>query len=1196
LYTRKISISLVKNNGKQQRQKSAKEEEVKNLVFVVYLFLVNCLVLSVNAATAPPQRLPFMEGEVWHCSQGNNQGPTHTGSLRYAWDFNWGGTGYADLGKPVSAPANGTISFAGWKGGGWGNVVIIDYDEGEDAFGRLAHLDTILVTVGERVTASQTVGLCGGTGGWIPHLHYQTENSSGWSIPSSFLEAGVPVSDGYYLSQNSQLFCDAFNRHGGADNLGSPQNAIHWYFEYTPHMTSPSCYIQDYNGGDYGWCALVYDALGGAHRVHLIRTGFWGTWRTLGAGGPRSPLGQVLNSEYYYQGTARQDFTFGYMVWNNGHTDITYYSDIGSTSPGFGSLGGTQCFIDYYNDHGAGATFGNATRQVSGNPGVQTWGNFQIQYFNGGTFGLCAITYDPNTRNANKLAHVIKGNHFTEYMNRWCPGQAGSFIGPPSSDPFTALTNGDLRQNFQDGYYMLAQSNQVRVYAGNNKVLDSQNLSIPEAVATNDDGEQSCDPTFHVSWPVPPDTNDFYLQIATDKNFQQVAWEGWVGSTSGDKAYVGEYGNTYYARVRRQGTNGVLSAWGNRSDGIRVGCAVPCSDEGVLSNDPTVHFFYPVPDGIERAYMQISRNPDFTSIAWQGEMAPTGDKVFSGENDQTYYARVKLKEGGHWGGYGDPSNGITIGMVFPCLDDGDLSVDPCFHVSIEYVPGMVRGRFQIATDLSFTANAIVYEGEPSGLDVAFNGQYGQTYYGRGKVLDTGGHWNGWGAPSDGITVGRIPVCWDEGEISIDTNFHIFYETIAGIDQVEMQIATNPSFTNIFWQGIVPYTGSKACNGVYGQTYYGRVKVKERGHWSGWGTPSDGITIGLDWGDGGVWDDGDYSADTAVVFDLKVVSGIDLMNLQIATDTNFQNIVVNENGLWSRYEFDGEPETEYWARLRYRENNVWSDFSPISDGILVTLDSWVGDEGEVSPHRIVTFDFDSYEGVQNVYCQVARDPQFSDVVWEGWTNNVTGEFRYTGSPGDYLYARVKLLDNLGNVSAVGQASDGILIRSQAPPLMPWLSPWYPLNVNPNLLRNGGFEAGLEHWLLEDHLGGAQVFADDQEATVGRYCLKITQSEEAPEFYQTQLKQVGLEIEAGWDYTVTFWAKAEAPRPLWVLLMDDNEPWENFGLFEIADLTTEWQEFNFDFIATETTFTDNRFSFALGCFPETVWIDQVSLRQH
>ncbi len=1155
----------------------------------VMAFLVGVFVLLpwLLAAEAPSLYLPFFEGETWWCAQGNNQGPTHTGSLRYSWDFNWG-SGSDDLGKPVAAPANGVVIFADWKNGGWGNVVIIDYDEGDNAFGRLAHLDTILVSVGEHVRASQIIGLCGGSGGYSPHIHYQTEDNTGYSIPSSFTECGVPVTGGDYLSQNSGLFAEAFNRNGGADNLGQPQNSIHWYYDYEPQMTYPTCFVQDYNGGDFGWCGITYDALGGAHRAYVVHSGFWQAWRILGEGGPASPLGQVLNDEYPYRGTSRQDFTFGYLVWSNGQADVHYYSDYGSTSPGYGSNGYTQAFIDYYNDHGAGQNFDRATGQFTGNPGVQDWGDFQIQYFTGGDYSHCAIIFDPNSRNAGRMSHVLRGNFFTEYRERWFPGSTGEFIGPPASDP-CERGRGDVQQNFQDGYHMVEEGGHIRVYAENGAYVDPGDLYIPDSVDVHDESSHSCDPTFHFSWPVPEDTSDFYLQVSTDSDFRNVEWEGWLNSASGDKAYVGQGGQTYYGRVRRQATNGVVSGYGGRSDGIMVGCAVPCHDEGVFSADPVVHFSYPVPADIDWAHMQIGSDPDFSNIVWQEDVPPTGDRAFSGQNDVTYYARVKLQEGGHWGVYGEASDGITIGMTFPTRDDGDLSVDPCFHVSIDYVSGMVRGRFQIATDLSFSGEAIAWEGEPSGLDKAYNGEYGQTYYGRGKVLDTGGHWTGWGAPSDGITIGLVPRSWDEGETSTDQNFVIYYETYAGIQQVRMQVARDESFSNIFWEGIVPFTGSHAFTGTIGDTYYGRVAVEEGGHWSGQGEASDGITIGMK---SRPFDDGDYSADNEGVFHLDVLPGFEQVNIQIATDPNFSSVIVDDVGLWNDYYFSTLNDQNYYARVRGKENDHWGEFSESTDGILIAARSFITDEGEVSEDRIISFDFDSYIGVQNAFCQIARDPFFNDLAWEGWTNNVTGSFRHNGVPGEYLFARMALSDNHKNICTLGSPSDGILVQSPPHPLQPIsLQQWQV--QSPPLLTNGSYEQGMEHWQTEFHLGHSQFFIDEEYAVQGRFSAKISQSESSPEIWQVQLKQSGFPLTAGKNYRVRFYARSEMERPITVAIIQDNDPWQNYGLFEEVILSSEWQEFTFDFTANTTTESDSRLTFFLGEFCETVWIDKVSL---
>lgn len=134
------------------------------------------VLLSVcNVFAVPNLRLPFQGGEKWRCDQGNSTDPsnfvngketnqTHlsTNSMSYAWDFNFG-SGDDDSGKPVVAPASGTIVYAKNSDSDWGNVVIINY--GDDIYGKVAHLERIDVNKGDSVAQGQQIGTCGGTPG-----------------------------------------------------------------------------------------------------------------------------------------------------------------------------------------------------------------------------------------------------------------------------------------------------------------------------------------------------------------------------------------------------------------------------------------------------------------------------------------------------------------------------------------------------------------------------------------------------------------------------------------------------------------------------------------------------------------------------------------------------------------------------------------------------------------------------------------------------------------------------------------------------------------------------------------------------------------------------------------------------------------------------------------------------------------------
>ncbi|MBI5466113.1 MAG: M23 family metallopeptidase [Candidatus Kerfeldbacteria bacterium] len=104
------------------------------------------------------QKLPFPAGETWWVSQGNqsnSKDDTHrTGStMEFAWDFNY--PGGADLGRPVLTPSSGKVAKIYRNAGGWGNVVIVDYENGD--YGKFAHLQDILVEEGQRVSLTSTL-------------------------------------------------------------------------------------------------------------------------------------------------------------------------------------------------------------------------------------------------------------------------------------------------------------------------------------------------------------------------------------------------------------------------------------------------------------------------------------------------------------------------------------------------------------------------------------------------------------------------------------------------------------------------------------------------------------------------------------------------------------------------------------------------------------------------------------------------------------------------------------------------------------------------------------------------------------------------------------------------------------------------------------------------------------------------------
>lgn len=68
--------------------------------------------------------------------------------------------------------ATGTVEFAGWTNGGYGNLIEIRHADG--SLTRYAHLDRVQVQREDHVTQGQVIGEIGSTGySTGPHLHFE---------------------------------------------------------------------------------------------------------------------------------------------------------------------------------------------------------------------------------------------------------------------------------------------------------------------------------------------------------------------------------------------------------------------------------------------------------------------------------------------------------------------------------------------------------------------------------------------------------------------------------------------------------------------------------------------------------------------------------------------------------------------------------------------------------------------------------------------------------------------------------------------------------------------------------------------------------------------------------------------------------------------------------------------------------------
>jgi hypothetical protein len=141
--------------------------------------------LKPTAQPVTPYEMPFPCGEVW---SGSSR-PGHSPSIRSV-DFNHAG---GDLGLPVVAAASGTVVTArvGKDKPSYGQYVVIDHGNGESSL--YAHLDSVLVTVGQVVQAGTQLGTVGETGNASgPHLHFE-ERLGGAVVDAWFHGARFPM-------------------------------------------------------------------------------------------------------------------------------------------------------------------------------------------------------------------------------------------------------------------------------------------------------------------------------------------------------------------------------------------------------------------------------------------------------------------------------------------------------------------------------------------------------------------------------------------------------------------------------------------------------------------------------------------------------------------------------------------------------------------------------------------------------------------------------------------------------------------------------------------------------------------------------------------------------------------------------------------------------------------------------------------
>lgn len=129
----------------------------------------------------PPTYIRPVSGGRQTSGFGRRSAPT-AGASTYHKGVDWA----VATGTAVVASSGGTVIKAGW-GSGYGYVVYIKHDDGRET--RYAHLSRVLVSVGQRVSQGEKIGLSGSTGvSSGPHLHFEMLINGTQVNPLNYLE------------------------------------------------------------------------------------------------------------------------------------------------------------------------------------------------------------------------------------------------------------------------------------------------------------------------------------------------------------------------------------------------------------------------------------------------------------------------------------------------------------------------------------------------------------------------------------------------------------------------------------------------------------------------------------------------------------------------------------------------------------------------------------------------------------------------------------------------------------------------------------------------------------------------------------------------------------------------------------------------------------------------------------------------
>ena len=144
---------------------------------------------------------------------------------------------------------------------------------------------------------------------------------------------------------------------------------------------------------------------------------------------------------------------------------------------------------------------------------------------------------------------------------------------------------------------------------------------------------------------------------------------------------------------------------------------------------------------------------------------------------------------------------------------------------------------------------------------------------------------------------------------------------------------------------------------------------------------------------------------------------------------------------------------------------------------------------------------------------------------------------------------------------------------------------------NFLTNHEFDSGTSDWALYQQSGSSATLSIDNTSQLsGINSAFVDISTASGTDWHLQLAQIYQSIEAGKDYTVSFWARAATNRTVFVHAQLRASPWTDYWS-QTINLSTSPNFYSYTFTASTTVSNNVGLLFDLAASTGDVWIDDV-----